>query len=212
MVFAISKAAWLRKLVRIGPFSWLRGQIRSKFYAPLGETLLRICYGPIREQDQVVARYCGRRSLYGAGLMNRRDLLLTVLACADGRSYTPAQIQKAMFLLSRQMPGLVQEGPEFAFRPYDFGPFDAGVYHEADILGREGQAVVVPSGSGNWRTYAASGEGVARGKQLLNQLAAQQRDFVVKVSDWVRAQSFNSLVKSIYEAYPDMKVNSIFRG
>jgi hypothetical protein len=32
------------------------------------------------------------------------------------------------------------------------------------------------------------------------------------VSDWVRAQSFNSLVKAIYDAYPEMKVNSIFRG
>lgn len=144
--------------------------------------------------------------------MNRRDLLLAVLACAEGRNFTPAQIQKAMFLLSRQMPGLVQQGPGFAFRPYDFGPFDAGVYHEAEILERDGQAIISPSGSGNWRTYAASGEGVMRGKQLLHGLAAQQRDFVIKVSDWVRAQSFNSLVKSIYEAYPDMKANSIFRG
>jgi hypothetical protein len=144
--------------------------------------------------------------------MNRRDLLLVVLACAEARGYTPAQIQKAMFLLSRQMPQLVQEGPAFAFQPYDFGPFDVGVYQEADVLQRDGQAVIAPSGSGNWRTYAASGEGVARGKQLLDELPPQQGDFIRKVSEWVRAQSFNSLIKSIYDAYPDMKVKSIFRG
>jgi uncharacterized protein len=144
--------------------------------------------------------------------MNRRDLLLAVLACADGRSYTPAQIQKAMFLLSRQMPQLVQQGPTFAFEPYDFGPFDVGVYQEADVLRHDGQAVVAPSGYGNWSTYAASGEGTARGKQLLEALPLNQRDFVRTVSEWVRAQSFSSLVKSIYDAYPDMKVNSIFRG
>src|SRR5258708_3095862 len=144
--------------------------------------------------------------------MKRRDLLLVVLACAEARGYTPAQIQKAMFLLSRQMPQLVQEGPAFAFQPYDFGPFDVGVYQEADLLQRDGQAIVAQSSSGNWSTYAASGEGVARGRQLLDGLPAQQRDFVRQVSDWVRAQSFSSLVKSIYDAFPDMKVNSIFRG
>jgi hypothetical protein len=144
--------------------------------------------------------------------MNRRDLLLAVLACAEGRSYTPAQIQKAMFLLSRQMPQLVQHGPPFAFKPYDFGPFDVGIYQEAGLLQRDGHAVIAQSSSGNWSTYAASGEGVARGRQLLDGLSAQQRDFVRQVSDWVRAQSFSSLVKSIYDAYPDMKVNSIFRG
>jgi hypothetical protein len=144
--------------------------------------------------------------------MNRRDLLLAVLASAEGRSYTPAQIQKAMFLLSRQMPQLVEDGPAFEFKPYDFGPFDLGVYQEADVLRRDGQAVIAPSGFGNWNTYAASGDGVERGKRLLDGLPQHQRDFVGKVSDWVRAQTFNSLVKSIYDAYPDMKVNSIFRG
>ena len=144
--------------------------------------------------------------------MNRCDLLLAVLACAEGRTYTPAQIQKSIFLLSRQMPQLVQQGPQFAFKPYDFGPFDVGVYQEATALQMDGLAVIAPSDYGNWSTYAATVTGVSVGTQLLNQLQPHQRDFVKRVSDWVRAQSFSSLVKSIYEAYPDMKVNSIFRG
>jgi len=38
--------------------------------------------------------------------------------------------------------------------------------------------------SGNWSTYAASGEGVARGRQLLDGLPAQQTwDFVRQVSE-----------------------------
>lgn len=123
-----------RELAKIGRLRLLTGRIVRKFSSRLGEYLLGICYGLIREQVQVVARYFGRRSICSVGLMNCRDLLLTVLACAEGRSFTPAQIQKAMFLLSRQMPGLVEEGPGFAFRPFDFGPFDAGVYHEAATL------------------------------------------------------------------------------
>lgn len=144
--------------------------------------------------------------------MNRRDLLLAVLASAEGAAFTPAQIQKAIFLLSRQMPELVSDGPGFAFKPYDFGPFDVSVYSEAGNLQRAGEAVIAPSGYGNWSTYAASGQGVSRGKHILHALSDNQREFVERVSTWVRGQSFSSLVKSIYDAYPDMKVNSIFRG
>ena len=144
--------------------------------------------------------------------MNRRDLVLAVLSCAEGRPYTPVQIQKAMFLIVQQMPDLIQNGPDFDFQPYDFGPFESDVYSEASALKAEGLAVIAPSGIGNWNTYAASDAGVATGKELLNELSEGNRDFLMRVSAWVRAQSFSSLVKSIYDAYPAMKENSIFRG
>jgi hypothetical protein len=144
--------------------------------------------------------------------MNRRDLLLAVLACAGGRPYTPVQIQKAMFLIAEQMPELVKDGPNFAFAPYDFGPFDSDVYSEAAILSANNLAVISPSGIGNWNTYAASDGGLERGKELLGTLDEGTQDYLRQVSKWVRSQSFSGLVKSIYNAYPAMKVNSIFRG
>ena len=143
--------------------------------------------------------------------MNRRELVLAVLACADGRTFSPVQIQKATFLLSRNMPNLI-EGPGFAFKPYDYGPFDSDVYSEIESLGRDGLAVTAPSGIGRWSTYAASDAGVARGQELLAKLDQPSRDYVAQISTWVRRLSFGTLVKSIYEAYPDMKVNSIFKG
>ena len=144
--------------------------------------------------------------------MDRRELLLAMLATADGRAFTPVQIQKSLFLLCRNVPGLVDVGPIYEFTPYDYGPFDASVYIEADALTLFGDTVISPSEMGRWNNYAASEVGVERGRKILLGLAPHLQQYVRAVSEWVRAQSFSGLVKSIYEAYPDMKVNSIFRG
>jgi hypothetical protein len=144
--------------------------------------------------------------------MNRRDLVLAVLAASGGRPYTPVQIQKALFLISRNTGHVIDEGEGFNFQPYDYGPFDKAVYTEAEGLMADGRAEIAPSGFGSWSTYAASDVGVVRGRQLLNDLRPETRDYILGVCEWVRRLSFNSLVKSIYDAYPEMRARSIFRG
>lgn len=144
--------------------------------------------------------------------MHRRDLLLAVLASAEGRAFTPVQLQKSVFLICRNVPSLINSGPTFNFTPYDYGPFDPSVYTEAESLALSGQAIIAPSASGRWSTYAASDIGVARGRALIAELQANIQDYIRRISEWVRSQSFRDLVKSIYDAYPEMKVNSVFRG
>jgi hypothetical protein len=143
--------------------------------------------------------------------MDRRELVLAVLASSEGRPYTPAQLQKAVFLVTRNMGRLV-DGPAFNFVPYDYGPFDSNVYAEAEALRQAGAVAIAPSGVGRWNTYAATEAGAARGKALLAQLDGPAQQYLREVSNWVRAQSFSSLVKAIYDAYPEMRANSIFRG
>jgi len=143
--------------------------------------------------------------------MNRRDLILAILASSQGRAYSPVQLQKAAFLISKRMPRLV-DGQGFNFVPYDYGPFDSDVYSEAEALRHVGEAVVAPSGVGRWNVYSASDAGVARGKELLAKIDEPARKYIQEVANWVLAQSFSSLVKAIYDAYPEMRANSIFRG
>lgn len=143
--------------------------------------------------------------------MTRRDLLLALMAAADGQSFTPVQIQKAAFLVARNLPGLVDEGVQFNFTPYDYGPFDSAVYMIADELQAQGLARVHQT-SGRWRTYAASEQGVEAGRRILARLQVDQAEYVGRVVAWVRSMDFATLVKSIYEAYPEMRQNSIFQG
>ena len=145
--------------------------------------------------------------------MNRRDLVLAILGAADGRTYTPVQIQKAAFLVCKHFGNVIDEGPGFNFEPYDYGPFDSDVYAEIEALYRAGEAVIAPSAHGNWNTYAASDAGIERSGDLLyGVLGEEASSYIYKISNWVRSLSFKSLVRSIYEVYPEMRANSIFRG
>lgn len=144
--------------------------------------------------------------------MTRNELLLCLLAGSQGRPFTPVQLQKAAFLVTENVAGIVDDGPAFGFVPYDYGPFDATVYQEAQALAAFGHAVITRPSPGCYQTYAASESGLIRGQQLLNDLDPAHRDYLQKVVTWVRSLPFSALVKSIYEAYPDMRRNSVFRG
>lgn len=147
----------------------------------------------------------------GGCTMTRNDLVLAVLAAAGGRSYSPAQLQKTLFLIAKNAPHIITAGPGFDFQPYDFGPFDRDVYVEAQTLRDHGDAEITPSPWGRWVTYAASSHGIAKGQDVLGRMNDDVKTYIQAVSSWALAQNFNSLVKSIYDAYPEMRVNSIFR-
>jgi uncharacterized protein len=144
--------------------------------------------------------------------MTRRDLVLMILAAANGRPYEPAQLQKAVFLVTRNVPNIVDNGPGFSFVPYDYGPFDVAVYWEAEKLRDIGEAVITLSANGRWKTYAASQLGITHGNELLSALSEKIRTYISRISQWVLSQSFGSLIRAIYDAYPEMKENSIFSG
>jgi hypothetical protein len=50
------------------------------------------------------------------------------------------------------------------------------------------------------------------GRRLLATMQPRAREYVVDVANWIRQLSFQQLVASIYNRYPEMKVNSVFRG
>jgi uncharacterized protein len=127
--------------------------------------------------------------------MRREQVALMMLASANGRTFTPAQIQKALFLLSRESPELFSESPGYTFRPYDYGPFDSAVYDDIDSSVRRGNAEII---RGWVRSYRATAAGVEEGKQLLEKLDEEDRDHVRKVSDDSRglvAATFGGLAK-----------------
>jgi uncharacterized protein len=192
------------------PFSWPDSLFRF---------LSRVWYGVIRRRVRPGCHGGGAEEpsatkfrSKGRAQMNRRSLVLAVLACADGRSFTPVQIQKALFVICRNVPDLIDEGPGFNFEAYDYGPFDSSVYTELSILETNRCVVIAPSGIGRWNTYAATDTGLIRGRELLGRLSKRDQEYLRKISDWVRSLSFSALVKAIYDAYPEMRANSIFRG
>lgn len=141
--------------------------------------------------------------------MNRQDVVLAVLAAGNGASHSPVQTQKLLFLLDAKIPERIS-GPHFNFRPYSYGPFDAAVYQELRQLADSGLAESVQKAK--YSVYRTTPEGQSRGERILDNLPSDVSDYIRRLSAWVRSLTFEQLVSTIYHRYPEMKVNSVFRG
>jgi hypothetical protein len=137
----------------------------------------------------------------------RQQIVLAALAPAQGAAHSPVQLQKLLFLIDREVPTLVG-GPHFNFRPYNYGPFDKAVYQELEVLAEAGLTETVPQG--RWSGFRLTPNGQALGDAYLSKLPAAARDYIGRVSTFVRQHSFAALVSAIYKAYPEMRANSVF--
>ncbi len=141
--------------------------------------------------------------------MNNRDVVLAALAPAQGKPHSPVQVQKLLFLLDRELSAFVG-GPHFNFVPYNYGPFDKGVYQALDMLDAQGLVTIRPSG--RQRTYALTPTGQNEGDNFLGELPDVARSYIQSASAFVLELDFLQLVSAIYQAYPDMRANSVIRS
>ncbi len=142
--------------------------------------------------------------------MDKTQLMLAALSTSDGEELTPVQVQKLLFLIDRNI-GQELGGTGFKFEPYDYGPFDASIYEVLRTLESSGLASSTSTAKG-WKKYSLTATGSEAGKQYLNASPERAREYIERVSEFVRKSSFSTLLSSIYKAYPEMKVNSVFRG
>ena len=141
--------------------------------------------------------------------MDRKSIVLAGLAASGGAVHTPAQVQKLFFLIDRNIHNLVG-GPYFDFMPYNYGPFDQTVYRVLEQLAVDDLVELVPDS--NWTSYRLTAGGQKIGEGLLESLSSDAADYIRRVSEFVRRLSFTQLVSSIYEAYPEMRENSVFQS
>jgi hypothetical protein len=144
-------------------------------------------------------------------MTTRQEWLLLALAHRNGQPMTPVQIQKAMFLMGMEAKKLVGTG-FYNFVPYNYGPFDANVYHDLDALAARGLVTADSFPGRSWKAYAVTPAGLAqadRTRRFANENAVL---FLGKVVDWVSLMSFPQLVRAIYAKYPAFRANSVFTG
>lgn len=143
-------------------------------------------------------------------MIDKKNWTLLAIAAAEGKSLSPVQLQKAMFLLGDKLPADVR--PDFyEFEPYHYGPFNAAVYSDAQALAGEGFVTINATGWGKYREYSATHDGLVRASAVAAELPAAVRQYVRDVVEWTRSMSFGKLVSEIYKLYPDMKAKSIFK-
>ena len=141
--------------------------------------------------------------------MTKEEIVLVGLAPAMQRLHSPVQVQKLFFLLEENISDSL-DWPHFDFQPYNYGPFDKGVYDVLNELRNQGLVEVAPEK--NWSAYRLTADGQKRADALLSLLPDNVRNYVIETSEFVRRLSFSQLVSAIYKAYPNMRVNSVFQG
>jgi DNA-binding PadR family transcriptional regulator len=146
----------------------------------------------------------------GVSSMKRRGWLLLALDTAGRDGLDPVQVQKSLFLLSKKRGNEV--GPEFySFEPHNYGPFSRDIYDDLDRLDKRGYVVSVRAPSVAWPLYFVTPEGHQRARALRGKAAGTAVSYLERAVRWVKGLSFNELIRSIYEHYPEYRAKSIFR-
>lgn len=142
--------------------------------------------------------------------LDRQEVLLVMLALAQGKEFSPVQIQKSLFLADEEAKGAFRDSSRYKFEPYDYGPFDKQVYADAQALAAKG-LVKIETDPRGWSTYAATPEGLQLATTLRATLNDGPREMLGRIVTVVRDLSFTALVSAIYKKYPHMKERSVFR-
>lgn len=143
--------------------------------------------------------------------MNKREIILAGMSTSGGEFFTPVQVQKFFFLIDRLLGDKI-EGPFFHFQPYDYGPFDVHVYEELESLEQDGLVIITKNPINSMRCYSLTQKGQRKGEGLLEiEPLNHYKDYVLKLSEFIRSLSFKDLITTIYKDFPEMKVNSVFR-
>lgn len=143
--------------------------------------------------------------------MERKDWTLLAISFAKNSGLSPVQLQKSLFLLSKNMPDLVASN-YYNFIPYNYGPFDQTIYFDAEKLSLEGLIVIEYSKERGWPKYYATPDGEEKAKTItVSKQENKTVEYLSIIVNWITTLSFQQLIRTIYHHYPEYKVNSVFQ-
>lgn len=143
--------------------------------------------------------------------MNRQDWVLLAAHAARGKALSPVQLQKALFLLQQELPEAVGEN-YYDFRPYNYGPFDAHIYSDAQEQSQQGLLVIEPVPGQRWSSYSLTPAGEERAQQIAKEVNSRATEYLSALAIWMQTVSFQDLLRAVYAKYPHYAANSVFRG
>ena len=143
-------------------------------------------------------------------MLARQHWLLIALAKSPDGVMSPVQIQKSLFVFRQEAGDSI--GTDFySFEPYDYGPFDAAIYADLRRMMNEGHVTRQWHPGRRWKSYAITAAGRDAALVLEREADARLAEFLERIVEWVGGRSFSDLLRSIYAAYPEFAVNSVFR-
>jgi hypothetical protein len=137
--------------------------------------------------------------------VSRSDILLAILAAANGEELSRVQLQKVIFLVAEEFDGRLPKD-FYTFGKEKFGPFCIDIYNDTDMLHYWGWIRVKPGDEPRLEAYSIAKPFDLDGLQLDDDIKQYIKDTVA----WVADMSFGEIVRAVYRLFPEYRENSIF--
>ncbi len=137
--------------------------------------------------------------------VSRSDILLAIVAAANGKELSRGHLQKVAFLLSEEFKGKLP-ADFYKFDKHNYGPFCHDITVDTDELLYWGWIKATAGADRNAETYSISEQFNLDQLRLSEDIKCYIRDTVA----WVADMSFSRLVRAIYLRYPEFLERSIF--
>lgn len=137
--------------------------------------------------------------------VSRSDILLAIIAAANGSELSRVQLQKVAFLVSEEFKGRLPED-FYKFDKHNFGPFCIDIYNDTEMLYYWGWIREKSGAEPRLDTYSIA-------KPLnLDDLHCDEdiKQYIMDTVAWVVDMSFGEIVRAIYWLFPEYRENSIF--
>ena len=137
--------------------------------------------------------------------VSNSEILLAIIAAADGKELSRVHLQKVAFLLSEEFKDRLPSN-FYKFDKCDYGPFCIDIYHDTEMLHYWGRIHFKPGPERRHDSYSITEPFDIAGFQIDDDIKTYIKDTVA----WVADMSFSQLVRAIYLRYPEFLERSIF--
>lgn len=145
---------------------------------------------------------------------HRQDLLLSFLHGAGPTELDPIRIMKGVFLFCQQAPATweVPVDALYGFEAYMYGPYSPELASDLRELHRLGLITVKEAPGRTWGYYSLSEQGKRVVSESEANLPSVSIRYLATLRTFVCNLTFRSLLDTVYEAYPEYSVNSVFKS
>lgn len=140
-------------------------------------------------------------------MSERKDILLAMLALAGKCGYSSTELQKLIFLADKNCPEIFSN-QRYVFSPDTFGPVAEQIFDDVQELSHARLAAIIAKRT---HRYYATSEGMKRGMEIFASLSFAERDYIKKISEYVRSLEFTQLSESLNHAYPEFVNEVLFQ-
>ncbi len=137
--------------------------------------------------------------------VSNSEILLAIIAAADGKELSRVHLQKVAFLLSEEFKDRLP-ADFYKFDKCDYGPFCIDIYHDTEMLHYWGRIHFNPGPERRHDSYSIAEPIDIAGLQIDDDIKTYIEDTVA----WVADMSFDEIVRAVYWLFPEYRANSIF--